>query len=153
MSILSIWSWDAWDSSMCWMCHPSTKRCHEALGGTGGGLSSFSHTSSPQGYRHGEGKRERGVSKAVTFLISLHTRPVSCHESPSGPSALIVPRLSTAFKNHTDVFFSWFWERRFPVFVCIAVRRAKLTLMMSSHSCEVICECVQSLLLSVCRTQ
>lgn len=59
-------------------------------------------------------------------------------------------RFSSAPPSHHRLL-SWFWELRFPVFVNIAVRQAELTLMTTSHHCEVPV-CVQSLLLSVCAT-
>lgn len=78
----------------------------------------------------------RKMSKAATCHISFNTQrpPVMSH-----CLAWMLLRGSAVFTPHRQ--FSWFWGQRFPAFVCIAVRRAKLPLMMSSHSCEVVYMC------------
>lgn len=79
------------------------------------------------------------MSKAVTCHISFQHSTVSCRESLSGSDSPLVHNVFTLQRP-----LSWFRELRFPACVCIAVRRAELTLMMSSHSCAIICVCVQS---------
>lgn len=145
--VLSIWNWDAWDSSVRWMRQLSNKRWRGVMRhrvGTGGRVSLFPHASKPQGYRHERGK---WVKRRLSQSVSTHDpSPVMSHRLAR--LAWMHRGLAQRLKPHWT-FFSWFWERRFPAVVCIAVRRAKLTLMMNSHSCEVICVCVCTVLVAV----
>lgn len=106
------------------------------------GVSMFSLLSPSRLQTQGE------VSKAATCHISVNTQlsPVMSHCLAS-----VLRRVRAVLTPLRP--FSWFWELWFPAFVCISVRRAELTLMMSSHPCADIGVCVRSTSLSVCCTQ
>ena len=126
---LSNWGSDAWDSSVHRVRHQSTPRlkgCHEAPDGSGAGVSLFPLLSNTQRCRH------REMSKASTCHIDCLLSWFTVWAAGSSKSQ---------FSHHTDLFPD-FWEPRFPAFVCLAVRWTGPRLMMSSHSCEVICVCV-----------
>lgn len=140
MLCLSIWSSDAWDSSVHRVRHQSTPTLKGAMRhqmAPGGGVSLFILLSNPQGYRH------REMSKAATCHIGL---TFSCVLSWVTVWLRFSSR-SSLYSYHTDLF-SDSGNGVFLHRVCIAVRQSELTVMMSSHPCAVICMCVWSLLLS-----
>lgn len=62
---------------------------------------------------------DKEMSKATSCHISFNTQPLRIVSHCLGWMLLQVSTVFTAYKHS-----SWFWELKFPTFVCIAVRQA-----------------------------
>lgn len=129
--LLSIWGWDAWDASVRWVRHQSTPTL-KVIRGTRWywwrGCPCFLSFVTLQASDDGKWATQRTVISVFNTQLSA----VMSH-----CLARILLRYDAEFTPQRP--FSWFRELRFPAFVCIAVRRAGLTLMMSSHPCAAVC--------------